>query len=171
MKIKELELINFRNYENEKICFDNGLNIIEGKNAQGKTNLIEAVYFCAVGKSFRASREKEVINWEKNIAKIKLTIEKEIGKKVIEIIFSKNAKKTVKIDGISIKKIGELMGELNAVFFAPDELKLIKDSPETEEDLLTFLFLKHIKIIFIHYLNIIKFCKAEINVLNWIMMK
>ncbi|MBE7082865.1 MAG: DNA replication/repair protein RecF, partial [Clostridiales bacterium] len=107
-----------------------GLNIIDGKNAQGKTNLVEAVYFCAVGKSFRATREKEVINWDKDTAKIKVTIQKEIGKKVIEMIFAKNAKKTIKIDGIPIKKIGELMGELNAVFFAPDELKLIKDSPE-----------------------------------------
>ena len=113
-----------------QIEFGDGLNVIEGQNAQGKTNLIEAVYFCAVGKSFRATREKEVLNWDKDIAKIRLTLEKEIGTKIIEIIFSKSQKKTVKIDGIPIKKIGELMGELNAVFFAPDELKLIKESPE-----------------------------------------
>lgn len=130
MKIKQLQLYNFRNYLISCVDFDDGLNIIEGKNAQGKTNLVEAIYFCAVGKSFRATREKEVINWDKDIAKIKLTIEKEIGSKVIEIIFSKNQKKTIKIDGIPILKIGELLGELNAVFFAPDELKLIKDSPE-----------------------------------------
>lgn len=130
MKIKQLELYNFRNYLLSKVEFGDGLNIIEGSNAQGKTNLIEAIYFCAVGKSFRAKREKDVINWDKDIAKIKVTLEKEIGKKVIEIIFSKNQKKTIKIDGIPILKIGELMGELNAVFFAPDELKLIKDSPE-----------------------------------------
>ena len=130
MKIKQLELFNFRNYSSCKIDFINGLNIIEGFNAQGKTNLVEAIYMCAVGKSFRAVREKEVINWNKDIAKIKVIIEKEIGQKVIEIIFSKNQKKTIKIDGIPILKIGELMGELNAVFFAPDELKLIKESPE-----------------------------------------
>lgn len=130
MKVKKIELFNYRNYIFSSIEFGDGLNIISGHNAQGKTNLIEAVYFCAVGKSFRATREKEVINWEKDTAKIKVTIEKEIGKKVIEIYFSKNQKKTIKIDGIPIKKIGDLMGELNAVFFAPDELKLIKDSPE-----------------------------------------
>ena len=130
MKVKEIQLFNFRNYKNVSVEFGEGLNVIEGKNAQGKTNLIEAVYFCAVGKSFRTSKEKDVILWEKDISKIKITLEKEIGKKIIEIIFSKNAKKTVKIDGIPISKIGELMGELNAVFFAPDELKLIKDSPE-----------------------------------------
>ncbi len=130
MKVKKVELVNYRNYKSAIIDFTDGLNVIEGNNAQGKTNLIEAVYFCAVGKSFRASREKEVINWDTDIAKIKVTIEKEIGQKVIEIYFSKNQKKTIKIDGLPIKKIGELMGELNAVFFAPDELKLIKDSPE-----------------------------------------
>ena len=130
MKIKQVELFNFRNYALQKVEFGDGLNIIEGKNAQGKTNLVEAIYFCAVGKSFRATREKEVISWEKDIAKIKVTIEKEIGNKVIEIIFSKNQKKTIKIDGVPISRIGELMGELNAVFFAPDELKLIKESPE-----------------------------------------
>ncbi len=130
MIVKEVELSYFRNYNKTKVGFSDGLNVIEGKNAQGKTNLIEAIYFCAVGKSFRASKEKDVINWQSDIAKIKLTLEKEVGNKIIEIIFSKNQKKTIKIDGIPISKIGELMGELNAVFFAPDELKLIKDSPE-----------------------------------------
>ncbi|MBO7526890.1 MAG: DNA replication/repair protein RecF [Clostridia bacterium] len=130
MKIKKIELFGYRNYDSTVIEFDDGLNIIEGKNAQGKTNLLEAIYYCAVGKSFRASREKEVIKWNGDIAKIKLTINKEIGNKIIEIIFSKSNKKTIKIDGIPILKIGELFGELNAVFFSPDELKLIKDSPE-----------------------------------------
>lgn len=130
MKIKQVELFNFRNYCLTKVDFSEGLNIIEGKNAQGKTNLVEAIYFCAVGKSFRTAKEKEVISWEKDISKIKVTIEKEFGNKIIEIIFSKNQKKTIKIDGIPILKIGELMGELNAVFFSPDELKLIKESPE-----------------------------------------
>ena len=90
MKIKKVELFNYRNYLSNFAVFGDGLNVIEGHNAQGKTNLIEAVYFCAVGKSFRATREKEVINWNKDTAKIKITIEKEIGKKIIEIIFSKN---------------------------------------------------------------------------------
>lgn len=130
MKIKSISLSGFRNYKNIFLELKDGLNVIVGSNAQGKTNLIEAIYFCALGKSFRTNREKDVINWESDIAKIKLTIEKEIGTKTIEIIFSKTQKKTIKIDGLPIKKIGELMGELNAIFFAPDELKLIKESPE-----------------------------------------
>lgn len=130
MELEKIELYNFRNYKNATIDFDDGLNVIFGQNAQGKTNLLEAIYFCVVGKSFRASREKEVINMQSDIAKIKVYIKKNIGKSVIEIIFSKKDKKTVKINGIPIKRITQLLGEFNGVFFSPDELKLIKESPE-----------------------------------------
>ena len=130
MEITKIQLYSYRNYKKTEINFKNGLNVICGKNAQGKTNLLEAVYFCVVGKSFRASREKEVINLDSDIAKIKLFIKKNIGNSTVEIIFSKKQKKTVKINGIPIKKISELLGEFNGVFFSPDELKLIKESPE-----------------------------------------
>lgn len=130
MEITKIELFGFRNYKKAEINFGNNLNIICGKNAQGKTNLLEAVYFCVVGKSFRASREKEVINISSDIAKIKVYIKKQVGTNTVEIIFSRNSKKTIKINGIPIKKISELLGEFNGVFFAPDELKLIKESPE-----------------------------------------
>ena len=130
MEITKIELFGFRNYKKTEISFGNHLNIICGKNAQGKTNLLEAVYFCVVGKSFRASREKEVINIGSDIAKIKVYIKKQVGTSTVEILFSRNSKKTIKINGIPIKKISELLGEFNGVFFAPDELKLIKESPE-----------------------------------------
>ena len=130
MEITKLQLFSYRNYKQCEIDFKNGLNVICGKNAQGKTNLLEAVYFCVVGKSFRASREKEVINHDSDIARIKLFIKKEIGNSIVEIIFSRKEKKTVKINGVPIKKISELLGEFNGVFFSPDELKLIKESPE-----------------------------------------
>ena len=70
MEITKLQLFSYRNYKQCEIDFKNGLNVICGKNAQGKTNLLEAVYFCVVGKSFRASREKEVINKDSEFAKI-----------------------------------------------------------------------------------------------------
>lgn len=130
MEIAKLQLFSYRNYKKCEISFEKGLNVICGKNAQGKTNLLEAVYFCVVGKSFRASREREVINIDSDIAKIKLFVKKSIGNSVIEIIFSKKDKKTVKINGVPIKRISELLGEFNGVFFSPDELKLIKESPE-----------------------------------------
>lgn len=130
MEITKIQLFNYRNYLKQEIDFKNGLNIVVGNNAQGKTNLLEAIYFCVVGKSFRASREKEVINMQSDISKIKVWIKKEIGTSTVEIIFSRNQKKTVKINNIPIKKIGELLGEFNGVFFSPDELKLIKESPQ-----------------------------------------
>lgn len=130
MEITRLQLFSYRNYKTADIKFNGGLNVIVGENAQGKTNLLEAVYFTVVGKSFRAKREKEVINMDSDIAKIKVDIKKEIGTSTVEIIFSKTHKKTVKINGIPIQKISELLGEFNGVFFAPDELKLIKESPE-----------------------------------------
>ncbi len=130
MELEKIELYNFRNYKSASINFADGLNVIYGQNAQGKTNLLEAIYFCVVGKSFRASREREVINMQSDIAKIKIFIKKNVGKSVIEIIFSRKEKKTVKIDGIPIKKLSALLGEFNGVFFSPDELKLIKESPE-----------------------------------------
>ncbi|MBO5884538.1 MAG: DNA replication/repair protein RecF [Clostridia bacterium] len=130
MEITKLQLYSYRNYLVSEVIFNGGINVICGRNAQGKTNLLEAVYFCVVGKSFRAKKEKEVINLDKEIAKIKVFIKKDVGESTVEIIFSRKEKKTVRINGIPIKKISELLGEFNAVFFSPDELKLIKESPE-----------------------------------------
>ena len=130
MIVKNLKLKNYRNYSNLRIDFCDGLNVIVGANAQGKTNLIEAIYMCSIGKSLRAKFERQTIKWNEDHALISLDVEKKYGKTTIDIILSKSTKKTVRINKIPIKKIGELMGELNAVFFSPDELKLIKESPE-----------------------------------------
>ena len=130
MTIKRLVLKDFRNYDSVSVDFDKGVNIIYGNNAQGKTNLLEAIYFCSIGKSMRTNKEREVIKMAKEIAKIKVEIAQNNIKRTIEIVFSKKNKKTIKINGIAIHRIGELMGELPCVFFSPDGLKLIKESPE-----------------------------------------
>jgi len=130
MQISKIKLVNFRNYEKLEVNVKNNLNVFLGKNAQGKTNLLESVYICGVGKSFRASKDNEVIFWNKDFAKIELEIDKQIRKEKIEIIFQNGSKKIIKIDGIGIRKVGELLGELPIVFFSPDELRLIKESPD-----------------------------------------
>jgi len=129
MKITKVELMDYRNYRNQKIDFDDGLNVIVGKNAQGKTNLVEAINFCCIGKSFRTSKDKELIRFEQQKAKIFLEIEKKSGKSTIEITISNDQKKIVRINSYSILKMGELMGELNCILFSPDNLKLVKEGP------------------------------------------
>ena len=130
MKVKNLELQYYRNYSSLRVDFSDGLNVFVGSNAQGKTNLLEAIYMCSIGRSLRVNKEKQTIKWNEENAKISLNVDKKYGKSKIEIILSKSAKKTVRINKIPIKKMGELMGELNAIFFSPDELKLVKESPE-----------------------------------------
>ena len=130
MKIKTLELTNFRNYKNQKITLSDNLNVIIGNNAQGKTNLLEAIFICAIGKSPRTSKDKDLVNWSSQFAKISLDIVKNIGNKEIDIFLFPNQNKAIKIDKIGIKKMGQLMGNLNAIYFSPDELKLIKESPD-----------------------------------------
>lgn len=130
MIIKKLSLQNFRNYSNQDVEFSPNLNIIIGKNAQGKTNLLEAVFLCAIGKSPRTTKDKDLIKWENNFARITLDLSKRIGNKTIDLYLFSNQNKAIKIDKIGIKKIGQLLGEFNAIYFSPDELKLIKESPD-----------------------------------------
>ena len=129
MKVKSLELSNFRNYENLNLAFEDGLNVVVGKNAQGKTNMLESIFLCAIGKSPRTTKEKEMIKWETNRAKVEVLVETKKGNKKIEFFIFDNTKKAIKINGFALKKMGELMGELACVYFSPDELKLVKDSP------------------------------------------
>ncbi len=130
MKVLRLKLSNFRNYDSIDVSFSSGTNIILGKNAQGKTNLLEAIFMCAIGKSLRAKKDCDLVKWGKENGKIELEVEKKFGKSKIEIYLFNKGKKAIKINSLPIKRIGELLGELRCVFFAPDELKLIKESPE-----------------------------------------
>lgn len=130
MIIRSIELRNFRNYDNQLIKFGSNINVLIGKNAQGKTNILEGIFMCAIGKSPRTNKEKEMIKWESDFSKITVEVEKPDGQKKIELFIFKDQNKTIKINGIPIKKMGELMGNLNAIYFSPDELKLVKESPD-----------------------------------------
>lgn len=130
MLIKNLSLVNYRNYTNQSINLSDNLNVIIGKNAQGKTNLLEAIFLCAIGKSPRTTKDKDLIKWGSDFAKISLNVAKKIGKSDIDLYLFANQNKAIKIDKIGIKKIGQLLGTFNAIYFSPDELKLIKESPE-----------------------------------------
>lgn len=130
MKIQSLSISNFRNYQNLKIDFDDKVNIFIGKNAQGKTNLLESIYYCCIGKSFKSSKDKELIKWGEENGFIKLVANKKYRDTQVEVRFSNSQKKEIKINGLPIRKIGDLIGEINIVFFSPQELKLVRESPD-----------------------------------------
>lgn len=129
MKIKELALNCYRNYENQTIEFSDGINILYGDNAQGKTNILEAIYMLATTKSHRGSKDKEIIMFDRDDAHIRADINKnEIGHR-IDIHLRKNKSKGVAIDRIPIKKSAELFGLINIIIFSPEDLSIIKESP------------------------------------------
>lgn len=129
MIIKEIKAVNFRNYETLKLEIHPRLNIFVGQNAQGKTNIIEMLYLSAMGKSFRTSKDNEMIKIYKSQAYTRVMLNRLAGETTIEIKLDTQAKKQMKVNQIPLVKRGELLGNLNVVIFAPDDLKIIKEGP------------------------------------------
>lgn len=136
MKIKKIELNNFRNYTNSQIEFQDGVNFIVGKNAQGKTNLLESLYLISVGKSPKNSKEKQLIKFGEERARIDVDFVCTAGNKNIKMYLDKANKKAIKINNLNILKLTELVGILSVVYFSPDEMKLIKEVPEDRRNFL-----------------------------------
>lgn len=130
MKIQQLSISNFRNYENLFVEFDDKVNVFIGKNAQGKTNLLESIYYCCIGKSFKSCKDKELIKWNEEKSQIKLVANKKYRDIEIDINLNKSQKKSILINKLPIRKIGDLIGEVNIVFFSPQELRLVRESPD-----------------------------------------
>ncbi|GAB6168739.1 DNA replication/repair protein RecF [Clostridium carnis] len=129
MYIKRLQMLNYRNYRALDINLGKYVNVFMGNNAQGKTNVLEAMYYCAFAKSHKTSRDKELINWNSENAYISLTVGKDRLDKRIDINILKDGRKAIMINKIKVSKIGELFGNFNVVMFSPEDLKIIKDSP------------------------------------------
>lgn len=129
MIVKSLELSNFRNYESLDISFSPQTNILFGNNAQGKTNILEAVYLGGTTKSHRGSKDKEMIKWDNEEAHIRLKIERNGIEHKIDMHLKQNKTKGVAIDGIPIKKASEIFNIINVVSFSPEDLSVIKDGP------------------------------------------
>lgn len=129
MYLKRIELKNFRNYEEEAVEFHNKVNIITGKNAQGKTNLLESLYIMSLGKSFRTSKDSEMIGFNKDFCRAKSTSVKEEREIEIEITIGKEGK-SAKINGMKIAKNIDLLENVYMVAFSPEDLKIVKDEPE-----------------------------------------
>ena len=129
MKLTNLQLQNFRNFESVQLEFTDGVHVFIGENAQGKTNLMESIYALAMTKSHRTTNDKELIGWNKEFATIKGTVEKIATKTNLELQFSKKGK-IAKVNYLEQKRLSSYLGNLNVILFAPENLTLVKGSPQ-----------------------------------------
>ena len=129
MYIDNLDLMNFRNYENLNIELVQGVNILTGDNAQGKTNILEAVFFCAYGRSHRTSRDKEMQRFESPFTVVSVNVRRQGNDKKIVLRFNPEGKKFIEINGRKITRIPDLLGNLYVIMFSPEDLKVVKESP------------------------------------------
>ena len=129
MILKSLELSNFRNYNSLSMEFDSGTNILYGDNAQGKTNILEAIFVSATTKSHKSSKDKDIVNFNEEEAHIRTYLEKEGIETRVDMHLRKNKSKGIAIDGVKIKKAAQILGILNVIFFSPEDLNIIKNGP------------------------------------------
>lgn len=127
MYIEKIKLTNFRNYKQLDLNLNKNINIIYGNNAQGKTNILESIFLCSFGKSFRTSKEKEMIKFNEKNSIVEIFYQKKDrnGKIKIEI----GDKKQIYLNSIKIKKLSELLGNINIVIFTPDDINILKEGP------------------------------------------
>lgn len=154
MIIHDIQVINFRNLVAVRAEFKAGLNLLYGRNAQGKTNLLEAVYMLVTGRSFRTTSERELIPWAKDAYEatvVRARVEKRTGEERCLLTFNQN-EKHVFVNGESIHKLGDLIGRINAVLFTPEDLQLVRGSPglrrrfmDIELSQVSRLYLQHLQ--------------------------
>ncbi len=151
MWIKNIKIKNFRNYEKEEINLEKNINIFYGENAQGKTNIIEAIFLCSLGKSFRAKKDLEMIKLNEENSMVEIEYEKSDrdGKIKIEL----GNKKNIYLNGIKIKKLSELLGNLNIVIFTPDDINILKGGPQNRRRFLDIM-ISQLRPNYMHILNL-----------------
>lgn len=129
MELNELTLHHFRNYEDLDVTFGSGVNVLLGENAQGKTNMLEAIYFLALARSHRTSNDRELISWQAETAQVKGRVQKSSGVTPLELDLSKHGKKA-KVNHLEQAKLSAYVGQLNVILFAPEDLSLVKGAPQ-----------------------------------------
>ena len=150
MYINKIKLTNFRNYDEQEINLGKNINIFYGDNAQGKTNIIEAIFLCSIGKSFRTNKESELIKFNKDISSVYIEYEKSDRDGKIKIDL--NNKKSIYTNGIKIKKFSELLGNINTVIFTPDDINILRDGPQKRRRFLDIM-IGQLRPNYIHILN------------------
>ncbi len=153
MWIKNIKIKNFRNYEEQEIILEKNINIFYGENAQGKTNIIESIFLSSLGKSFRAKKDSEMIMLGKKNSIIEIEFEKEDREGKVKI-FLEN-KKSIFLNGIKIKKLSELLGNINIVIFTPDDINILKGGPENRRKFLNIM-ISQLRPNYMYILNLYK---------------
>lgn len=128
MVLNDIQLIRYRNYEHLSLATNHQVNLFIGANAQGKTNLLEAIYVLALTKSHRTNKDKELIAWDADYAEIEGGIERELGRLRLQVKLSQHGKRA-SINGLEQRRLSQYIGSLNAVMFAPEDLEIVKGSP------------------------------------------
>ncbi|MCR5824528.1 MAG: DNA replication/repair protein RecF [Lachnospiraceae bacterium] len=129
MIAEKLELTNFRNYKELTLELSENVNILYGNNAQGKTNVLEAIYLCATTKSHKGSKDKDMVKIGEEESHLRMYIQKSGFNHKIDMQLRKAAKKSIAIDGIGIKRAADLYGLANVILFSPEDLSMIKNGP------------------------------------------
>lgn len=129
MIIESIKLKNFRSYKTKEFFLSPTTNVFFGNNAQGKTNVLEAVYVCALGKSFRSRKDAELVKFGEDFGIVDISFCDKIRKKNINFIVSSKSKKQIKINGIKQTKISDLLGNLFVVLFSPEDMTFAKGEP------------------------------------------
>ncbi len=132
-----MKINNFRNYKKQEINLNKKINIFYGDNAQGKTNIIESIFVCSLGKSFRAKKDKELIKINEQNCSIEIDFEK--SDRDGKILFSIGNKKNIYLNEIKIKKLSELLGNINTVIFTPDDINILKGGPQNRRKFLDIM--------------------------------
>ena len=157
MYVESLALKNFRNYEKLDIRFSDSINIIHGDNAQGKTNILEAIFMAATTKSHRNSKDRDIIRFGEEESHIRLNLKKrDVGHR-IDMHLRKSKPKGVAIDGLPIKRSTELFGLINIIMFSPEDLSVIKNGPGERR---RFMDMEICQLSRIYYSNLLKFNKV-----------
>ena len=129
MYCKKICVRDFRNIEDQTVEFSEGVNLLVGNNAEGKTNLLEAIFYASVGKSFRASHSPEIIRFGAQSAEISLDYADKDRNQNIKMLIMRDKRRKVEKNGVKIDKMSEIVGGFRSVLFCPEHLSLIKDGP------------------------------------------
>jgi DNA replication and repair protein RecF len=171
MYVKSIELDNFRNYNELSLKFSHGTNILYGDNAQGKTNILEAVYLTGTTKSHRGSKDRDIIKLDQDESHIRMVVERDQVDHRIDMHLRKSKTKGVAINGVPIRKSSELFGLINLVFFSPEDLSIIKNGPSERRRFLDFELCQLDKIYLSELIKYNKIVNQRNNLLKQICFK